>query len=249
MNYYKVLSVPHNATKKEIRNAYYSLAKKYHPDKNINAEEQDNFILVNAAYSTLINNVTRKTHDINLQQASISNELFRDLFNDFAKLSTFIKPTTSYDVITNIRELYCGSSKIINYENVTIMYYPIRSLEIEFENEILKLNSVFVDNLNYYIIDYNLFIDIKLHELPASVRKNDTYTYDLELPDSSVLQVNVRKVDVGKKTCYKDKGLCKMPIYEIKFNDEIMTDESVINMSYEKKSDYCRGDLYLVIGA
>lgn len=33
MNPYKVLGVPENATKEEIRSAYLSLVKKYHPDK------------------------------------------------------------------------------------------------------------------------------------------------------------------------------------------------------------------------
>lgn len=244
MNYYKVLSVPHNATKKEIRNAYYNLAKKYHPDKNVNAEvDNNNFLLVNTAYSTLVNDNSRRAHDISLQQSSriFSSELLRDLFNDFTKLSNFIKPTTTFDIITSVKELYKGSLKIINYENVTIKYYPIRSLEIEFENEVLKLNSILVDNLNYFIKDYDLYINIYLNELPISIYENKKYTYQLELPDCSEIEVAIKKKDGGKIICYENKGFLKFPIHEITFEGEKIINKEI------KLENKIRGNLYLVI--
>lgn len=249
MNYYKVLSLPNNATKKEIRNAYFTLAKKYHPDKNLkdsgisskaedNSKDYEKFLLINTAYSTLVNDNLRKIHDINLR-TSFPHGLFQDLLNDFNKLTKLIKPVTNFDVITSIRDIYKGHMKEIHYENVLIKYYPIKSMEIEFDNEILKLNSTLIDNLNYSIKDYDLYIPIKLSELPKSICTDGIYEYDLEMPDESIVSISVSEEDVDKIVCYENKGLLKMCLYEIFFDD--------FNTNLSKKYSTERGDLCLLV--
>ena len=51
IDYYKILGVPREASADDIRKAYYSLAKKYHPDLNSNAK--DKYLLITEAYSIL----------------------------------------------------------------------------------------------------------------------------------------------------------------------------------------------------
>lgn len=50
-NPYKILGIPENSSKEQIKLAYYKLAKKYHPD--INSNYSDYFKTVNAAYKEL----------------------------------------------------------------------------------------------------------------------------------------------------------------------------------------------------
>lgn len=50
-DYYEVLGVPRNASAKEVKKAYYQLAKKYHPDVNKNdPSSQKKFTEVSEAY-------------------------------------------------------------------------------------------------------------------------------------------------------------------------------------------------------
>jgi curved DNA-binding protein CbpA len=58
---YQILGVETTASAKEIKRAYYKLAKEYHPDKNPDAEEL--FLKLHSAYETLHDEDKRKTYD------------------------------------------------------------------------------------------------------------------------------------------------------------------------------------------
>ena len=55
---YKVLGIERNATEEEIKKAYRTLSKKYHPDANINnpnkEKAEEMFKLVQEAYQQII---------------------------------------------------------------------------------------------------------------------------------------------------------------------------------------------------
>jgi len=63
-NYYEILGVDRNASLSEIKKAYYSLSKKYHPD--INPKTANLFRNINEAYQTLSNPELRKRYDDSL---------------------------------------------------------------------------------------------------------------------------------------------------------------------------------------
>jgi curved DNA-binding protein CbpA len=61
-DYYKILGINQTASEKEIKNAYYTLAKKYHPDLN-QGKTNEQFKEMTAAYDILSNPDKRKQYD------------------------------------------------------------------------------------------------------------------------------------------------------------------------------------------
>jgi tetratricopeptide (TPR) repeat protein len=69
-NHYQVLGVPRNASLDNIKKAYKTLAKKYHPDVNPGSKfYEDHFKKVTAAYAILSDPVKRQQYDLKLYHA------------------------------------------------------------------------------------------------------------------------------------------------------------------------------------
>lgn len=75
-NYYQVLDLPVAAKATEIKNAYYALARRYHPDRfhlrsgtRIHAELSSCFARITQAYETLTDSQARSTYDSSLQRS------------------------------------------------------------------------------------------------------------------------------------------------------------------------------------
>ncbi|KAM4603209.1 dnaJ homolog subfamily A member 3, mitochondrial-like isoform 2-T2 [Discoglossus pictus] len=63
-DFYQVLGVQRNASQKEIKKAYYQLAKKYHPDTNKDdPQAKEKFAQLAEAYEVLSDEVKRKQYD------------------------------------------------------------------------------------------------------------------------------------------------------------------------------------------
>ena len=62
-NYYDILGVDKNATPDDIKSAYRSLAKKYHPDLNKTAEAAEKFKEINEAYEVLSDPAKKSNYD------------------------------------------------------------------------------------------------------------------------------------------------------------------------------------------
>ncbi|HEY5599552.1 MAG TPA: DnaJ domain-containing protein, partial [Candidatus Manganitrophaceae bacterium] len=72
-NYYQSLHLPKTATREEVKKAYFTLAKEYHPDRHfepgmeeIKKELEALFIKIKEAYDTLASEGKRKAYDLEL---------------------------------------------------------------------------------------------------------------------------------------------------------------------------------------
>jgi len=53
-NYYEVLGIPKNASTKDIKKAYYQMAKQFHPDTNKSPDGHKKFQEVSEAYEVRV---------------------------------------------------------------------------------------------------------------------------------------------------------------------------------------------------
>ncbi len=62
-DYYEVLGVPKEASKDQIKDAYRTLALKYHPDRNKSPEAEEKFKEISEAYAVLSDDEKRQQYD------------------------------------------------------------------------------------------------------------------------------------------------------------------------------------------
>ena len=76
MNYYAILNIPKNATKEDIKLAFNTLSKKYHPDR-MNGDDTL-YKSITEAYSVLKNKDRRRNYDESLVGIDSCKDSFRD---------------------------------------------------------------------------------------------------------------------------------------------------------------------------
>ena len=74
INYYDILGIKDSATQAEIKSAYRSLSKKYHPDVNDAGNANTYFRLLTEAYETLSNPGKRAAYDSQSTTASTNHD-------------------------------------------------------------------------------------------------------------------------------------------------------------------------------
>jgi len=102
LTYYEILNIKKNATDKEIKNAYRTLAKKYHPDiyKGDKKVAEDKIKQINEAYDVLSNKKLKKEYDEQFKQSendiSSSHTYYDNNRNQSKKYQDFVSPNNYY---------------------------------------------------------------------------------------------------------------------------------------------------------
>ncbi|NLL80370.1 MAG: DnaJ domain-containing protein [Clostridiales bacterium] len=106
-NLYRVLGISSTATEEEIKKAYRTLSKKYHPDANPGDKAAEkHFQEVAEAYSVLQNPQKRKAYDQKLQKSRIKEEFVKSS-SVFRQKSDKKQKANPLDV-TDMFERYMG---------------------------------------------------------------------------------------------------------------------------------------------
>lgn len=75
-NYYTILEIPESASAEMVKNAYRSLAKRWHPDLNPNDQAAEMmFMDIKEAYTVLSNAIKRNYYDYQLRKAILDKKV------------------------------------------------------------------------------------------------------------------------------------------------------------------------------
>tara|TARA_Y100001970_G_C14195903_1_gene838070 strand:+ start:1215 stop:2078 length:864 start_codon:yes stop_codon:yes gene_type:complete len=125
-DYYKILGISKNATKKEIKKAYRKLALKYHPDKNSSPNAEDTFKKISEAYDILSDDKKKQMYDTygttNINERESHFNAFHIFNNFFGREQTFDFGThfmnrfmdNNHFTITIKKNVYCTLEELYN---------------------------------------------------------------------------------------------------------------------------------------
>lgn len=100
INYYELLNIDKKASEEEIKKAYRSMAKKYHPDINKSPEASKIIVSLNEAKDTLLDPIKRRDYDILLDEMASSKQYSKNKNETYSAKKEKYKETHSETYVT-----------------------------------------------------------------------------------------------------------------------------------------------------
>jgi curved DNA-binding protein CbpA len=195
MSLYDILEIKPNATKIEIKKAYFRLAKLYHPDKNPSNEATEKFNRIHTAYEILINDTSRVEYQrLNNTERSDFTSLFNKIINNNLDISDFM----NYNININKTDLDYIKTNFINFfKNLNIK----ELLDLYINGKLKK--KKFTDPILCSDTDENIFDETNAeyyHNLPISYQSINKLDINISLNiNLGDIISNKRKISIKRK--------------------------------------------------
>lgn len=145
-NLYKILGLSNNASKNDIKKSYYNLARKYHPDKNKEADAEEKFKEVSFAYEILIDDEKKKQYDSFNQENQVS---FYDTF-----IVSFANVSGNSNTLKQLINLFY--SDVMDFK-IDIDNFDFSKIKERVLDRFNKINiPQLIDNIAFLMSDHSL---------------------------------------------------------------------------------------------
>lgn len=230
-NYYEILGVNRKTPKDEIKSAYRKLAKKYHPDANIDSKEAEAmFKDINLAYNTLLNEEERKKYD-----RAVAKYRYGFVQEDNALADVKYEVKKGQGAINDFLNIFLGWKKDESFDIKSRLEGKVRgdtsSYEIKGENEETQIEITLED----------AFFGGEKKITIKSVNGN-TKTYTVNIPLGIRTGEKIRLAGLGKSGKNGGKnGDLIITVHIQKHNELIVDGSDIIKNVYLTPSEAALG--------
>lgn len=250
---HKILGVAKNASKYDIRRAYYKKALLYHPDKNNKNDENDeNFREVCEAYKALNENksyINKNNNNVNNNTCFKYNDFLSHFLNFYKSFMKLSETPLTVNIDVSLKDIY---------------YYNVKKIKLKVKRKKTNGGNEF-ENIVLYIslLEYK--------EVYIFKEMGDDFPFPIKGRIRSDVHVNIKIIDmcdfkisnvINRFDLYVEK---QMSLYTYLYSKNISikifneNDELQINNSscivvknkglpfLNKDGDVCRADLYVYI--
>ena len=244
MNYYELLGLDKNSSKADIKSAYKKLAKKYHPDVNLNKsdseikENSELFKKINDAYQILSDDKKRDQYDLKNSYKSYENIYNYGSYKDnrYSNNNTNYKNRFNPDASHNIiNDVFLKEFKNQTYVHKYSSYDYDKNIKID-NNEV----SIDIDILNHgkYCECTKSKDGMFFYKIQYSYDKSGNILYNksgnlyinfyIPIPDHIEIIYN------SNKGSFDIKHNTYISLYDLLFSDDIIV-SNIIDKKYKLK--------------
>lgn len=168
-NYYDILGIRFNAEQIDIRNAYNSLAEKWHPDKNKHPIANKKFLDINNAYQVLSNEQAKRNYNDALKSGTNFSYKFNDPFDVYNEFQS-IKKNVESQFKDKLEYILCKlenknikykTRQIVDKQLIVINDCPFEKITEISDSGITYITYIHQNGIQQTIMDEN-YLDIIL---------------------------------------------------------------------------------------